>query len=431
MQPGVGRFKIDRLSNLRTCCFTEGRLSMKALQFSVSVPQFAALKVLGSVCRRLYYEGPLTTIRLVDIPEPALPSPDWVKIRTIICGFCGSDINLILLRDSPTASPFTSFPCTLGHELCGEIVEVGSNVSGVETGDVVTIAPNLSCSARGIEPECRSCRMGRPGNCENYAEGAFSPGMFAGICRDIGGGLAPYLVAHKDQVFKLPDELSHKEGAMIEPFACALQAVLDNLPDQDDQVLVIGGGVIGSLIVQSIRAFDINCSIAVAEPSKFHAELVSKVGADHVITDGNILHHTERITGARAYKPMLGKDILMGGFSKVYDVVGSAGTLNASMRALRTGGVLSVVGIGTDVKLDLTPLWLKLQTIKGVYAYGYTDEHGERKHVFEMAIDFIRQKKVDVESMVTHTFPIEDYKGMIEVNLSKSKHKAVKTAVSF
>jgi threonine dehydrogenase-like Zn-dependent dehydrogenase len=404
---------------------------MKALQFSVSVPQFAALKVLGIIRRQLYYAGPLTTIQLVDIPEPTLPSPDWVKIRTIICGFCGSDMNAILLKDSPSVTPFTSFPCTLGHELCGEIVEVGSNVGGFGKGDMVTIAPHLSCSARGIEPECGSCRMGRPGNCENFAEGAFSPGMFAGICRDIGGGFAPYLVAHKDQVFKLPGEMSAKEGAMMEPLACTLQALLDNMPDSEDQVLIIGGGVIGSLIVQSIRAFGIDCSITVAEPSKFHAELASKAGADHVITDGDILRHTVEITGARAYKPMLGQDILMGGFSKVYDVVGNSATLKTSMRALRTGGVLSVVGIGADVKLDLTPLWLKLQTIKGVYTYGYFDEQGKRKHVFELAIDFVRQKKIDVQSMVTHTFSIEDYKEMIEVNLNKSKHRAVKTAVSF
>ena len=360
-----------------------------------------------------------------------MPSPDWVKVRTFICGFCGSDVNLILLRDSPTASPFTSFPCTLGHELCGEIIEVGSNVNGIGTGDVVTVAPTLSCSTRGIEPECRSCRMGRPSNCEYFAEGVLSPGMFAGICRDIGGGFAPYVVAHKGQVFKLPDGVTPKEGAMIEPFACALQAVLDNMPDKEDRVLIIGGGVMGSLIVQSIRVFDINCSITVSEPSQFHAELTSKVGADHLITDGDVLYHTRDITGSRAYKPMLGKDILMGGFSKIFDVVGSAETLNTSMRALSTGGALSVVGIGKDVKLDLTPLWLKLQTIKGVYCYGYTDVNNERKHIFDIAIDFVKRKRVDLGSMVTHTFSLGDYKGMIEVNLNKPKHRAVKTVVSF
>jgi (R,R)-butanediol dehydrogenase/meso-butanediol dehydrogenase/diacetyl reductase len=404
---------------------------MKALQFSVSVPQFAALKVLGSINRRLYYDGPLATIRLVDVPEPTLPASDWVKIRTLTCGVCGTDINLIFLKESPTATPFISFPCTMGHELSGEIVEFGSNVDGIELGDVVTVAPPLSCSTRGIEPECTSCQLGRPANCENFAQGSLSPGMLIGLCRDVGGGFAPYLVAHKTQIFKLPAQVSPREGAMIEPLAVSLQAVLDNRPTKDDRVLVIGSGVIGNLIVQSIRALKIDCSVTVAEPSLFHAELASKVGANHLITDGEILRHAIDITGAKAYKPTIGKEILMGGFSKTFDTVANAETLDASMRTLRTGGLLSVVGIGKEVMTDLTPLWLKLQTIKGVYCYGYSDVSNGRKHIFEIAIDLVKQKRVHLESMITHTFSIENYKQMIAVNLNKSKHRAVKTAISF
>ncbi len=404
---------------------------MKALQFSVSVPQYAALKVIGKIARRFYYEGPLATIRLADVAEPALPSPDWVKIRTLLCGLCGTDVSLIFLRDSPAASPFTSFPCTIGHEVCGEVAEVGSNVDGFQKGDLVTVAPQLSCVTRGIEPLCRSCQSGKIANCENMAEGKLSPGLIIGICRDIGGGFAPYMVAHKSQVFKLPQGMSPKEGAMIEPFAVTLQAVYDNTPDRDDQVLIIGGGVIGNLLVQSIRALGIDCSITVAEPSRFHAELASQAGANYLITDGDVLHQSERITGAKAYKPMLGDKITMGGFTKIFDTVASAETLNTDMRVLRTGGVLSVVGIGKEVMSDLTPLWLKLQTIKGAYCYGYTDVRGKREHVFDIAIELVKQKKVSVAPMITHTFPLESYRDMIEVNLHKGKYKAVKTVVSF
>jgi threonine dehydrogenase-like Zn-dependent dehydrogenase len=404
---------------------------MKALQFSVTIPQYVALNVLGRISRRFYYEGPLATIRLADVPEPSLPSPDWVKIRTLMCGMCGSDVSLIFLKDSPTASPFTSFPCTIGHEFCGEVVGVGKNIEGIKAGELVTVAPHLSCVTRGIEAKCRACSMGRPANCENFAEGDVSPGLFVGICRDLGGGFAPYLVAHKSQIFRLPQGVSPKEGAMTEPLAVTLQAVLDNMPGPDDQVLIIGGGVIGNLLVQSMRALGIECPITVAEPSRFHAEMVSQAGANHVITDGDILTNTVRITGARAYKPLLGEKILMGGFTKIFDTVASHQTVNAAMRALRTGGVLSVVGIGKEIKLDLTPLWLKLQTIKGVYCFGYTDVRGKREHIFEMAIDFVKQKRVSLEPMVTHTFSLEDYRKMIEVNLHKGKYKAVKTMVSF
>ena len=80
---------------------------MKALMFSVSVPQWLALKVLGRASRRLFYSGPLATVRLTDVPIPQLPNDDWVKIQTLVTGFCASDLNLLFLRDSPSASPFT------------------------------------------------------------------------------------------------------------------------------------------------------------------------------------------------------------------------------------------------------------------------------------------------------------------------------------
>ena len=404
---------------------------MQALRFFVSVPQYAVLKALGRTGRRLHYQGPLATIRLADVPEPSLPSPDWVKIKTSICGFCGSDLNLILLRESPTATPFTSFPCTLGHEMSGEVIEVGSRVSDIMVGDRVTVSPHLNCATRGIEPECEPCRMGRPGNCRNFAEGNLSPGLFLGVCHDVGGGFAPYFVAHESQVFTLPEGVSLEEGAMMEPLAAALQAVMDIRPDPDEQVLVLGAGVIGNLIIQAVRGLGISCSIAVAEPSPFQAELAAQAGADHLIKDGDILGGTSNITGARAYKPTLGPKILMGGFSKIFDTVASNTTLNASMRALSTGGTLSVVGIGANAKIDLTPLWLKLQTIKGAYIYGYNTVDGGRKHAFELAIDLVKQKKVHPESMITHAFSISDYCRMIEVNLDKGRNRAMKTAVRF
>lgn len=404
---------------------------MKALQFSVNIPQWAALKALGLVTKKLFYQGPLATVKLSEIPEPALPSQEWVKIKTLLCGFCASDLNLLLLRDSPTASPFTSFPCTMGHEICGEIVETGSDVDALAAGDVVTIAPHLNCEARGIDPVCRACRTGRVGNCENFAEGNIPPGMFNGICQDVGGGFGEYFVAHKSQVFKLPEGISHEEGALIEPLSVAVQAIADNKPEKGDQVLVIGGGVIGTMIVKTIRALDIDCRITVSEPSAFQADLIKKAGADEVITDGDLFSHTVQITGAKRYKPLIGTDILMGGFNRIFDVVGNSKTINTAMRCLAIEGVLSVVGIGHDVKLDLTPMWLKLQTIRGVYSYGFTDAFGERKHIFQVAIDLIKTKKADVEDMATHKFRIDEFERMIETNLYKAKNRAVKTMVSF
>ena len=388
-------------------------------------------RLLGIVNKKLFYRGPLATVKLADVSEPALPSPAWVKIRTMLCGFCASDLNLIFLHDSPTASSFTSFPCTIGHEICGEIVDTGSEVKEFKKGDIVTIAPALNCTTRGIDPVCSACKAGRTGNCENFAEGNLSPGMFTGICRDTGGGFGEYFVAHKSQVFKLPEGMSKEEGALIEPLSVALQAVTDNRPQPGDQVLVIGGGVIGTMLVKTMRALGIDCHITVSEPSPFHAEFIREAGADRVITDGDLFSHTVDITGATRYKPLIGEDVLMGGFNKIFDVVANTQTLNQALRCLAVEGVLSVVGIGHHVKLDLTPLWLKHQTMRGVFACGYTNVDGKREHIFQEAIDLVSTKKADIKDMVTHTFSIDDYEEMIEINLAKAKNRVIKTMVSF
>lgn len=403
---------------------------MKALMFNITVPNYLALQVVGRMDRKFFYEGPFSTVKLSDVPEPTLPNQDWVKIRVKLCGFCGSDLNLLQVKDSPMASPFTSFPCVFGHEIFGEVTQTGSRVDTCAAGDRVTVNPGLPCSARGISPECPACAAGRPGSCEKYAEGGFAPGMFTGICKDIGGGFAEYMVVHKSQVYRVPDGVSPESAVLTEPLAVGLQAVLDNKPGGSDRVLVIGGGVIGAMIVKSIRGLNIGCSITVAEPSVFSGEYVKRSGADHVVR-GNIIEAAEKIAGAKAYKPMIGGRIVQGGFNRVFDTVGHSPTLQTALIVTAAGGTISLVGIGNKVTFDPTPLWLKLQTIKGCYGYGYNDTENGRRHAFEIALDLMDRKKVHVEDMLTHTFPIEQYKELIQVNMSKGPNKAIKTAIRF
>ena len=404
---------------------------MQALQFSVSIPQWIALKALGFASRKPFYNGPLATVKLVDRPEPELPTQEWVKVETLMCGFCASDMSLIFLKESPTASPFTSFPSVIGHEICGRIAAVGSKVTGVKPGDIVTVAPALNCAAREINPACPACQNGIIASCENYAGGNLAPGMIIGLCTSTAGGFAPRFVAHKSQVFKLPEACSPRQGVLIEPLTVGLQAVYGNMPQSGENVMIVGGGVIGTMVLKAIRGLDTDCSVTVADPSAFAANLAGQAGADHVVTSGKFLEKTVQLTGARRYKPMMGPDILMGGFARIYDTVGSPTTLNMAMRCLAAGGTLSQVGIWHDVKLDLTPLWLKQQTLKGVYGCGYADYKGKRRHLFEIALDMVDQAKITLDGMVTHVFSLDSFDKMIEANLAKEKHRAIKTAVSF
>jgi (R,R)-butanediol dehydrogenase/meso-butanediol dehydrogenase/diacetyl reductase len=83
------------------------------------------------------------------------------------------------------------------------------------------------------------------------------------------------------------------------------------------------------------------------------------------------------------------------------------------------------------VKLDLTPLWLKLQTIKGVYGYVFHEIDGKSRHAYDLALDLVREGKVNLAEMITHRFRLDQYEAMIEVNRNKAAHRAMKTAVSF
>ncbi len=397
---------------------------MKALQFNVTVPQWIALKTLGAFSKSVFYKSQLGTLKLVDIPAPKPLDTNWAIVKVTYCGFCGSDYNLIQLHDSPMASPFTSFPCVIGHEVCGTIEEPGG--TGLKKGQRVVVNPMLSCVVRQ-QPLCQACKNGRPANCENFAKGSIAPGMFTGICKEVNGGFAQYLPAHRAQLFVVSATISDKAAVLTEPLSVALQAIYDNKPQNSDRICIIGCGVIGLMLIRALRALNIRSTIAIMEPSLFHREKALEYGANTVIDNETQI---VELTKGKIYKPMMGPHIMQGGFDKVFDTVGSTKTFAKAINITRAGGTVSLVGITAKLSFDPTPLWLKLITVKGVYGYGYVKEAGKQKHIFEKAIELMK-KMPDIESMVTHTFSIELYREMIEVNSNKGLHKAIKTAVAF
>ena len=100
---------------------------------------------------------------------------------------------------------------------------------------------------------------------------------------------------------------------MIEPLTVGLQAVFGNMPQKKEKVLIIGGGVIGTMVLKAIRGLELDCHVALSDPSTPAAEWVKSAGADVIIRNGDLLSNTVRLTGAARYKPMMGPDILMGG----------------------------------------------------------------------------------------------------------------------
>ena len=121
---------------------------MEAVQYTKSIPRYLAMRYLGKRWQGLY-TSPFSCTRFVDIPEPQLPTPEWVKVKTRLSGICGSDLATITAKGSPYFSPFTSTPFVLGHEIVGEIAEMGDAVDDFRVGGRVVIEPALSCKVRG------------------------------------------------------------------------------------------------------------------------------------------------------------------------------------------------------------------------------------------------------------------------------------------
>jgi len=177
---------------------------MKAIRYNPTIPRYAAGLALSKLSTHFLWSG-LSCTTFDDVPEPSLPGDDWAVIKTRYGGICGSDMSAILLHSSPYFSPLTSFPFTFGHENIGRIAVAGSAADDWRQGERVIAEPVLWCAPRGFEDLCRYCIRGEINRCERITEGALSPGLFTGYCRDTGGSWSEYFLAHKSQLNKVPD----------------------------------------------------------------------------------------------------------------------------------------------------------------------------------------------------------------------------------
>src|SRR3954471_14302863 len=154
---------------------------MRALVCDVNLPKQVVSGILGKLDRRFYF-GPFSTTALKSLPDPELPAPDWLTLRTRLCGICGSDYKQLFLNgnmDNPMTA-LISFPQVLGHEVVGVVDRVGPGVSTRKPGDRVVLNPWLSCGPRGITPPCPECVRGQYSICRNFARGVIPPGIHTG-----------------------------------------------------------------------------------------------------------------------------------------------------------------------------------------------------------------------------------------------------------
>jgi threonine dehydrogenase-like Zn-dependent dehydrogenase len=401
---------------------------MRAVQALFSYPRYGYTKVAGMLKPSEFY-GPRSCVTLREVPEPQVMGPHWVKLRSLLSGFCGSDLGMILLHDCPTAEPFVSFPCTLGHENVSVVEEVGSAVEGIEPGERVTVMPSLGCLTRDIDPPCGPCSRGQYSICDNAAEGTLAPGLNIGNCRDTGGGWGKYYIAHDSQIVKVPDGFSDEQAVTIETLASSMHPVLSGLPGDGQKVLVIGAGVIGLGVVACIRALGVECHITAVEPTPLNARKALEKGADEIIDPRreSLYDRAARITGAKVYKPEFLDRICRGGFDRVFDCFGSTASINQALRVAAGGATIVLIGIRIPMWIDWTPVWLKGLRIIGDLGYGLEEYHDKQLHTFDIVIDLMKQGKLDTSDLTTHLFTLDEYRTAIQVNMNKGQYGAIKT----
>jgi threonine dehydrogenase-like Zn-dependent dehydrogenase len=333
--------------------------------------------------------------------------------------------------------PFGSFPAVLGHEILARVAEVGSDVESVAVGQRVVVQPMISCQVRGYRDfVCPSCSAGLHGTCEQAGETGplliggvpISPGVTIGYHRDLPGGWGEEMVAHESQLFQVPDELEDRTAVLIEPLSIGVHAVLNEPPERGERVLVIGSGPIAMSTVWALRGMGFGGDLVVQAKRKGEVELARALGASQVVRPGDEARQALIDTGSMAYQPLVGPEVYSGGgFPIIYDCVGSRESLEQSMRYAAPRGRVVVLGCSAQIKkLDLTFLWARELNVRGFLGYGTESWDGRDLHTFEITRELLLRKPLPVERIVTHIFPLSQYREALKAAANRRRSGAMK-----
>lgn len=432
---------------------------MKAIRFKATSLRYAVGLTLGGVASQVLWNGWSCT-GMEDVPAPELPGEEWVRIRTRYGGICGSDLSVIHLRVGPYYAPFSSSPFTIGHENVGHIETVGRVVDDWKVGERVVVEPVLWCRPRGFEELCAFCARGEINRCERLGEGVLAPGPQIGNCRDTGGSWSPYFVAHRSQLYRIPDEVSDENALMLEPFTIGVHAALQGFPADDERVLILGAGTVGLNVLAALRALGSQATIQVLARYPFQAEAARNLGASEVITPPRgtqALEEIARRTGSRLLKPGMGRGMviswrlreyaragrlprplfedrfLQGRVDRTFECVGSDAALDDALYLTRAGGTVILAGEpGVTRGVNWTTAWAKELQLIPAYLYNHCESWGgARWKTFDLALDLMARGVVDLSWMVTHRFALEDYQTAFAMHKRRAPHALIKGVFDF
>ena len=323
------------------------------------------------------------TMHVSEIGKPVAGTLD-AMVRVRAAGICGSDLLNYDERTTPEAIPG-------GHEVAGEIAEVGPGVDPSRVGQRVavdTLGQGRGCGT------CWYCRMGQYVQCVDKDT-------------EEGGGFAEYVSRRASGCYALPDNVSWEEGALVEPLAVSVHGLRRGRMAPGETVVVLGAGNIGQTAVAAARALGAG-TVLVTARHKHQAALAKRLGADAALSDdGPALQ--EAIADATDGR---GADL-------VVETVGGRGdaTLRQAIDVTRKQGRIVILGgFRVPITLDWLQPLLKEHSILFSSCYSVIDG----RHDYEIAVDLMASGKVQLEQMVTHRLPLEEIQKGFDTAYDKS-----------
>lgn len=320
------------------------------------------------------------------------PKEDEVLVKLEYVGICGSDMHYYetgAIGDFVVEPPFV-----LGHEPGGTVVEVGSKVTHLKVGDRVALEPGKTCG------HCRYCREGKYNLCPDVVFFATPP---------VDGVFQEYVAHQADLCFKLPDNVSTLEGALIEPLAVGFHAAIQGDAHLGQKAVVMGAGCIGLVSLMALKARGVQ-EVYVVDVMDKRLDKALELGATAVINGKkeDVVARLNQLTGG------MGTDLAI-------DTAGSEFTVRQAIMAAAKGSTIVLVGYSRTGEMNMPTDFIlnKELTLKSVFRY---------RHIYPIAIEAVASGKVNLKGIVSNIFPLSDIQNAMDESI-RNKADIVKSVI--
>lgn len=344
-------------------------------------------------------EGKMKTAVMLGIgqmgfEERKIPKPldNEVLVKLEYVGICGSDLHYY--ETGAIGNYIVQPPFVLGHEPGGTVIEVGKNVHYLKIGDKVALEPGKTCG------HCDFCREGKYNLCPDVTFFATPP---------VDGVFQEYIAHDADLCFKLPENVSTLEGALMEPLAVGFHAAIQGEAHLGQTAIVMGAGCIGLVTMMALKARGVS-RVYVVDIMEKRLNKALDLGADVVLNGSkcDVVKKVAELTQGR------GADLII-------ETAGTEITTRQSIQIAKKGSTIVLVGYSKSGEMTL-PMSLALDkelTFKTVFRY---------RHIYPMAIEAVASGKINLKGIVSDIFPLEDIQKAMDYSVN-NKAEIVKSVI--